>query len=90
MTITKQLSEKCKNCPRVNVCNEKRMEACAYMEMSDAILASTSSPSADSINIKSGPNITLNIGPLDIEEAKKQLERNICKAMYGQCPKFGV
>jgi hypothetical protein len=28
-----KLSEKCKKCPHVNNCNNKRMEACAVMEV---------------------------------------------------------
>ena len=32
MSILSQLSEKCQQCPRVNRCNRKRMEACAYLD----------------------------------------------------------
>ena len=97
MTIS-QLSEKCQKCPRVNVCDKKRMEACAYMEMPDTILAPALSPAADYAHaevlvkhdyrdIKIGPNTTVT---LDLEEVKKQMKQDIYKAMGGQCLEFGA
>lgn len=68
------------------------------MKMSNPILASASSPAADYAsaevlvkhdyrNIKIGPNTTVS---LDLEEVKKQLERDIYKALGGPCLEFGA
>ena len=98
MKSTNQLSEKCQKCLRVNICNEKRMEACAYMEMPDQILAPTLPPAADYAHaevlvkhdyrdVKIGPNTTVT---LDLEEVKKQMKQDIYKAMGGPCLEFGA
>lgn len=87
MKITSKLSEKCQKCPNVNDCDEKRMEACAYMKMPDPCMESALSPSADCASaevlvkhdyryIKNNCGMTV---PLDLEAVKKQLERDIYK-----------
>lgn len=97
MKITSQLSEKCQKCPRVNVCDQKRNEMCAYMERSDPCMASAGIPTVDYAhadvlakhdyrNIKIGPNTTV---ALDLEEVKKQLERDFYRA-NGLCLEFGA
>lgn len=98
MKTTSQLSEKCQKCPRVNICDKKRMEACAYMEKRDSCMASAAAEGAnyahadvlvkhDYRDIKIGPNTTVTI---DLEEQKRQLERDIYKALGGPCLEFGV
>lgn len=93
-----QLSKKCQKCPRVNICDEKRMEACAYMERHDPCMASaaaygTNYAHADLLakhdyrDIKIGPNTTVTI---DLEEQKRQFERDIYKALGVPCLEFGA
>lgn len=98
MKTTSQLSEKCRKCPRVNTCSQKRMEACAYMELPDMCMAPMLSPSADYAHaevlakhdcrdIKINSTMTV---PLDLEGVKKQLQRDIYKALGGPCLEFGA
>lgn len=98
MKSTSQLSEKCQKCPHVNICDKKRIEACAYMEKHDPCMASAATYGAnyahadvlvkhDYRNIKIGPNTTVTI---DLEEQKRQLERDIYKALGGPCFEFGA
>lgn len=98
MKTTSQLSEKCQKCLRVNICDKKRMEACAYMEKHDPCMASAAVEGAnyahadvlvkhDYRDIKIGPNTTITI---DLEEQKRQLERDIYKALGGPCLEFGA
>lgn len=98
MKITSQLSEKCQKCPRINICDKKRMEACAYMERHDPCMASGASEGSDYAhaevlvkhdcrNIKIGPNTTVTI---DLEEQKRQLKQDIYKALGGPCLEFGA
>lgn len=95
MKITSQLSEKCRKCPRVNVCDEKRMEACARIEIPDPCMASALSPSAadcsaevlvkhDCRDIKINSSMTV---PLDLEEVKRKLTRDLYKGI-GLCIEF--
>lgn len=98
MKTISQLSEKCQKCSRVNICDKKRMEACAYMEKHDPCTASAGEEGAnyahaevlvrhDYRDIKIGPNTTITI---DLEEYKRQLERDIYKALGGLCLEFGA
>ena len=93
-----QLSEKCQKCPRVNICDKKRMEACAYMEMPDPCMASAAVEGAnyghadvlvkhDYRDIKIRPNTTVTI---DLEEQIRQMERDIYKALGGPRLEFGA
>lgn len=98
MKTTSQLSEKCQKCPRVSTCNEKRKEMCAYMELPDPCMASASMPAADYASaevivkhdyrdIKIGSTQTITI---DLEKQKRQLERDIYRALGGPCLEFGA
>lgn len=93
-----QLSEKCQKCPRVGTCSEKRKEMCAYIERPGLCTASSSMPAGDYANtdvlvkhdyrdIKISPAQTITI---DLEEQKRQLERDIYKALGGPCFEFGA
>ncbi len=98
MEVISKLHEKCQKCPRVNICDKKRMEACAYMEMPDPCMASAAAEGADYAHadvlvkhdyrdIKIGPNTTVTI---DLEEQKRQLEWDIYKALGWPCLEFGA
>lgn len=98
MKATSQLSEKCQKCPRVNICDKKRMEACAYMEMPDPCMASAAVEGAgyahadvlvkhDYRDIKINSSMTISV---DFEDVKRQLERDIYKALGGPCLEFGA
>lgn len=98
MKTTSQLSEKCQKCPRVNICDKKRMEACAYIKIPDPCMASAAVEGAgyahadvlvkhDYRDIKIGPNTTVTI---DLEEQKRQLERDIYKELGGPFLEFGA
>lgn len=98
MKTTSQLSEKCQKCPHVGTCNEKCKEMCAYMERSDPCMASAGMPAADYVHadvlvkhdyrdIKIGPTQTITV---DLEEQKRQLERDVYKALGGPCLEFGA
>ena len=84
------LDEHCRSCEYVNDCDNKRMAACAYMQQKQKNLASAtaenfSMPMAaemtvkhDYRDVKIAEGVTVTI---DIEDMKKQLERNIYKQL---------
>lgn len=93
-----QLSEKCKKCPRVGTCNEKRKEMCAHMERPGPCMESATMTAADYASaevlvqhdyrdIKIGPSQTITI---DLEEQKRQREQDIYRALGGPCLEFGA
>ncbi len=97
ISITK-LHEKCEKCPYVNDCDEKRMVACGLMELPEksfnsASEAMTMPVAAEMLvkhnyrNIKIGPTQTITV---DLEEMKKDLKKQIYKALG--CPglEFGA
>lgn len=80
-----KLYEQCKKCKYKDDCDEKRMVACAYMR-NEPMLADASAEIAapvmqpiivkhDYRNIKVGENTTITIDLVDLEELKRQLER---------------
>lgn len=98
MKIISQLSEKCQKCPYVNDCDEKRMVACGMMERPEKMFNSASAamtmPIAaemlvkhDYRDIKISPTQTVTV---DLEEMKKDFEKQIYKALG--CPglEFGA
>lgn len=98
MKITSQLSEKCQKCPRVGACNEKRKEMFAYMERPDQCMENATMPAGDyahtdvlvkhdyrDIKISLTQTITI-----DVEEQKRQLKRDIYRALGGHCFEFGA
>lgn len=98
MKSTSQLSEKCQKCPRVNICDKKRMEACAYIKIPDPCMASAAVEGADYAHaemlvkhdyrdIKINPSMTISV---DLEDVKRQLERDIYEALGGPCLEFGA
>lgn len=98
MKIVSKLHEKCENCPYVNDCGEKRMVACRMMERPEKMFNSASASMTmliaaemlvkhDYRDIKISPTQTITI---DLEEQKRQLERDIYKALGGPCLEFGA
>jgi hypothetical protein len=82
-----RLSKQCKRCPFVDTCENKRMEALAYIEPSTTTLkADSSAPLASQIiekhdyrDIKIDANIEVTI---DLEYIKKQLGKAICTGNF--------
>lgn len=75
-----RLSKKCQNCPDVDTCTHKQMEALAYME---DVTKKASIDAAQPVliphdyrNIKMGDGTNITI---DVEDLKKQLEQSIYK-----------
>jgi len=89
MSSVSRLSEKCRKCPNVKKCNNKRIEACAYMEMPKKLLSGCSTsltsklvaPTARTctpITIKMGEHGNINTS---LEEIQKQAEQKIYRAL---------
>ena len=84
------LDEHCRSCEYVNDCNKKRMAACAYMRLKPQNLASDvaesySMPAAADMavkhkyrDVKIAEGVTVTI---DLENIKKQLERDFYKQL---------
>lgn len=82
------LDEHCRSCEYVNNCDNKRMSACAYMQQKPQNLASATAESFampmaaemavkhDYRDVKIAEGVTVTI---DIEDMKKQLERDLYK-----------
>lgn len=94
MIVYSKTSEKCKACEYHDDCDSKRMVACALAEMPPQILSVAAENAAlpaaqdalikhDYRNVWIDPTTTVTI---DLEDVKKQIERDLCKALY--CP-FG-
>lgn len=87
MKIISQMAEKCRNCQIRDVCDRKRMEACACLER--PLAASAAMPCAVEIaqpmavkhdyrDVKIAENTTVTI---DLEVLKKQLSDEIYKSL---------
>lgn len=81
------LAEKCRKCPKVDTCNNKRMEALAYLP--EPIAAPYSEPVAADIaesmlvkhdyrNVKVAPGMTVTI---DLEDVAKELEKELYRSI---------
>lgn len=85
-TISK-LSEKCKKCPNVQSCNNKRMEACALAEMPKLNAVNTTVPAAMSLTqpmLRINHPITINMGEYGVintstEEIAEKLKEDFYK-----------
>lgn len=82
-----RMAQKCQDCEFRDKCDNKRMEACAYLY--EPAMAEAAKPSAaelaqpmaakhDYRDIKVGENTTITI---DVENLKKQMEEEIYKAL---------
>lgn len=91
MPSISKLSEKCKKCSNVNICNRKMMEACTYIAdstlMQPSIATSANGISQpllvphDYRNIKVGENTTVTI---DLEVLKENLKNeHLQNLMFG-------
>lgn len=90
MFVFSKTSEKCKSCDYFDDCDNKRMVACALMEMPQQTAATENAalPAAQDISIKHDyrdvwidANTTVTI---DLEDVKKQIESDLYKVLY--CP----
>ena len=84
------LDEHCRSCEYVNNCDNKRMASCAYMQQKPQNLASATAESFampmaaemsvkhDYRDVKIAEGVTVTI---DIEDMKKQLERDLYKQL---------
>lgn len=92
MITFSKTSEKCQKCKYFDGCDKKRMVMCAMAEMPPPVLSvageSAGLLAADEASvkhyyrtIKAGGGMNFDI---DLEEVKRQLERNLHKALY--CP----
>lgn len=87
MPIVSRLCEKCRKCPFVSKCDNKRMEAMAYLEpkVAAAVSADCASPVLADIlvkhdyrDIKVGENTTITI---DVEELKRQMKEDFYRKL---------
>lgn len=92
MTVYSKTSEKCKACRYQDDCDSKRMVMCAAKELPPSMLApsteSLAAPSMQDMAIKHDYR-TVHAGggmnfDIDLEDVKRQLERDFCKAL--DCP----
>ena len=81
-----RLSEKCRKCKYVDTCENKRMEALAYISEASSMVGVNAAASImqphDYRDIKIDANTTVTI---DLEEMKKKLE----ESMYPNFLKYG-
>lgn len=86
-------AEKCRKCPNVSICNNKRMEACALAEFSKPIVTNLTAPHTSPlsasiarpytpINIKMGEHGTINTS---LEEINKQIEKSFSDRFNINC-----
>lgn len=85
-----KLSEECKDCPFVNRCKNKRMEALAYMT-EPQVLANTSGPSSENL---AAPllreTVTIMINGTPTQVYKDEIEKQLYSKLYsGLGLKFG-
>lgn len=82
-----RLCEGCRRCPFVSKCNNKRMEAMAYMELKVAASASEDCATPvladilvkhDYRDIRVGENTTITI---DVEELKRQMKKDFYRKL---------
>ena len=90
MAISK-LSHKCKKCPHVGDCNEKRMVACAYVEPSMASMIPSLTPNMTTRITRE--TIVINTGDNALGRAefyRDEIEREITKRLYAglNCTQF--
>lgn len=87
MPIVSRLCEECQKCPFVSKCDNKRMEAMAYLEpkVAAAVSVDCASPVLADIlvkhdyrDIKVGENTTITI---DVEELKRQMKKDFYKQL---------
>lgn len=93
MPIVSRLCEECRKCPFVSKCDNKRMEAMAYLQPKVAASASVdyTAPVLADILVKHdyrdvviGENTTI---PIDVEELKRQMNKDFYKKLeIGFCP----
>gem|GEM_PF-443287 len=83
-----KLHEGCKECKYENNCNEKRMVACAVMELPPNIGANIKAPIKDNLGMptaRKNASITINMGDTKIdtslEEIAKRIEEDFYKKM---------
>lgn len=80
MTLSK-LSEKCKTCPKVDSCDHKKMELCAYIELPRHACASAMQTASVSL---SAPILRERIdSPLSPFAYKDELEKALNDAYFG-------
>lgn len=86
MGSVRRMASKCRSCPERDSCDHKNMELCAYIE-EPSVSAQIAMPSVAELmqpmliphnyrDIKVADNTTITI---DVEELKRQLERDIYK-----------
>lgn len=86
MGAISRLSEKCKKCPHVDYCNDKRLEACAFVKMpGNASIKHTApviSMSAIPMAMTHTP-ITINMGNYEsINTSMEEINEKIKKQFY--------
>lgn len=93
MATLSKLSDKCKKCPHVDDCENKRMVACALAEMpkSNALdIVASNTPSNYIPTSRKHTPITINMGECggiqtSLEELHEQFKRDLEKELYKGC-----
>ena len=87
MSSISRLSEKCKKCPNVKKCNNKRMEACTFMEMPKKLSNSCSAPLTSTLSApmaRAHNLVTIKMGDYgDINTSMEEIKELIEKRFYG-------
>lgn len=87
MPIVSRLCEKCRKCPFISKCDNKRMEALAYLQPKVAASASVDYTAPilvdvlvkhDYRDIRVGENTTITI---DVEELKRQMKKDFYRKL---------
>ncbi|APM39394.1 hypothetical protein [Clostridium kluyveri] len=86
MASISKLAEKCKKCPHVDYCNDKRMEACAFVKISEKASVNHTVPVTASLMAPMArpyTPITINMGEYgNINTSMEEIKEKIKKQFY--------
>lgn len=82
MGAISRLAEKCRKCPRVEKCDRKRMESCAYYDERNIAEAVTMPSTADMTSPILRETVNTIVDGQVVEVYKDVIERELCKHLY--------
>lgn len=96
MDSISRLSEECKKCSYVKKCNNKRMEACAFIKLPEKLSNDCVAPLTNMLSTpisRTHTPITIKMGEYgnintSLEEIQKQIEQNLYSALQIPSCKF--
>lgn len=81
-----RLAEKCKKCPHMEYCNDKRMEACAFIEMPEKASINCTAPFTSSLMApvaRTHNPIIINMGNYGtLNTSLEDIQKKLAKRFY--------